>query len=290
MAPTPPGPLPAHARLGPVHLRVADVTRTLDWYVRVTGASLRGEDGGRARLGPEGGPTLLTLREVRGAQPVPRSGRLGLYHHALLLPSRSHLASFVRHLDAIGEPWAGSDHLFSEAVYLTDPDGLTLEVYADRPRSAWRWREGQLEGAVDPLDLADLLAQPHDPWRALPAGTTLGHVHLFVDDLVRAERFHVQGLGFEPTTRRFPGALFVAAGGYHHHVGLNTWAARAPLAGPQDAGLDAWTIVLAAPHEVNAVADRLAALGIEVRAVDSGIEATDPWGIGVRIQAGPEHD
>lgn len=288
MALSPLGTLPAHTRLGPVHLRVADRARTLEWYARVTGASLLGEGDGRARLGLAGGPTLLTLREVRGARPVPRSGRLGLYHHALLLPSRAHLASFVRHLDAIGQPWAGSDHLFSEAVYLTDPDGLTLEVYADRPRSAWRWREGQVESAVDPLDLADLLAQPHEPWRQLPAGTTLGHVHLFVDDLGRAERFHVLGLGFEPTTRRFPGALFVAAGGYHHHVGLNTWAAHAPVAGPQDAGLDSWTLVLATAEEVRTTAERLATSGVEVRDVPDGFEATDPWGVEVRIVAGAD--
>jgi catechol 2,3-dioxygenase len=217
---------------------------------------------------------------------MPRSGRLGLYHYALRLPARADLGQFLLHLEAIGEPWAGSDHLFSEALYLTDPDGITVEVYADRARETWTRRGPDLISAIDPLDRGALVAAAADArWSGFPAGGDMGHLHFFVGDLSEAERFYVAGLGFEPSTRLLPGALFVAANGYHHHVGLNVWAAGSPIAGPGDAGLDEWALELHSREALAALVASARATGIEPEEREGATLATDPWGIRVRLTA-----
>ena len=267
--------------LGAAALRVSRVSETGHWLERVIGLT----NVGPSRWGSPSGAPLVTLREVPGARPMPRSGRLGLYHYALRLPTRADLGRFLLHLEAIREPWAGSDHLFSEAIYLTDPDGLTVEVYADRPRETWIERDGELIGAIDPLDHDGLVAAAGDaPWSGFPAGGDMGHLHFFVGDLAQAERFYVDGLGFEPRTRMLRGALFVAANGYHHHVGLNVWAAGSPIAGPEDAGLDEWSLELHGREEVDALRTRTRATGIELEERDGVIFATDPWRIRVRLR------
>src|SRR5262249_49867426 len=157
----------------------------------------------------------------------PEGGRPGLYHYALLLPDRAHLGRFLIHLGESGVAHADADHRVSEAIYLTDPDGITVEVYADRPRAEWRQRGDELLSAPLPLAHASL-AEPAGAarWPGAPDGTRRGHVHHYVGDLDAAERFYADaGLGFAVRARAFRGARFVAAGGYHHHVGLNTWAA-----------------------------------------------------------------
>jgi catechol 2,3-dioxygenase len=215
---------------------------------------------------------------------VPNGGRPGIYHYALLLPDRAALGSFLAHLERSGVEHADSDHLVSEAIYLTDPDGITVEVYADRPRAMWRRRGEDLELATLPLDHASLLeAGAGTPWLGVPLGTRMGHVHLHVGDLAAAERFYVEGLGFGVTTRAYRGALFVAAGGYHHHVGLNIWAALRPPAGPEDAGLEEWRLVVPAVEARDALADRLESLGVKPVRDRSSLVATDPWGITVRV-------
>lgn len=266
--------------LGAAALRVSDLSATGHWLERVLGLT----NLGRSRWGSPAGAPLVTLREVPGARPMPRNGRLGLYHYALRLPTRTDLACFLLHLEAIREPWAGSDHLFSEALYLTDPDGLTVEVYADRPRETWIERDGELIGAIDPLDRDGLIVTAGDTkWSGFPAGGDMGHVHFFVGDLAAAERFYVDGLGFEPRTRMLRGALFVAANGYHHHVGLNVWAAGAPVAGPEDAGLDEWSLELHDRDEREALIARARATGIALEEQDGALFATDPWRIRVRL-------
>ncbi|MCE9626536.1 MAG: VOC family protein [Candidatus Eisenbacteria bacterium] len=277
--------LPDSTSLGVVSLRVSDVARTVLWYQQVVGVTVLAAAEGRATLGTAAGRVLLELREVPGAHAMPQQGRLGLYHHALLLPSRADLGAFLKHLESIGEPFGASDHRFSEAIYLVDPDGITLEVYADRPREEWVWIDGRVDGATEPLDARAVRAAAGGTWQGLPAGTVVGHLHFFTGDLSAAEHFYVQGLGFGVATDRFPGALFVSAGRYHHHVGLNVWAARQPVAGPQDAGLDRWELVVEAARERDAVRDRLQALGIAVTSDTAGHEAVDPWGLRVRVLA-----
>jgi catechol 2,3-dioxygenase len=217
---------------------------------------------------------------------VPSSGRLGIYHYALLLPARADLGRFLLHLEALGEPWAASDHLVSEALYLTDPDGITVEVYADRPRAEWPRDGGGLRMAVDPLDRAGLAAAAAGSrWQGAPEGTRMGHLHLFVGDLAAAERHYVDRVGFDVVTRRLPGALFVSAGGYHHHLGLNTWAAGSPVAGERDAGLDEWTLELGTERSLDELEARLASAGVAASRGDGSVHVSDPWGIALRVGA-----
>lgn len=276
--------LPEDISLGPARLRVADGARAGAWLERVLGLSALAPEGERSRHGTPSGRALVELRAQPGLRHVPRRGLLGLYHYALLLPTRADLGRFLIHLGDIGEPFGASDHLFSEAIYLTDPDGLTVEVYADRPRASWIYEGDDIVGTLDPLDGEDLARAAGDTrWQGIPDGARMGHVHFYVGDLAAAERFYVGGLGFTPSTRMLPGALFVAAGGYHHHVGLNVWAAHQPVAGEGDAGLDAWSLVIPAAAERAAAAERLAALGVNPAEDGVALTAGDPWGIRVRI-------
>jgi catechol 2,3-dioxygenase len=276
--------LPDDIALGPVRLRVADARRSGEWLERVLGMSALEGSGSRTGWGGPDGTRLVELREQPAARPVPEGGRPGIYHYALLLPSRAALGGFVDHLDRLGIGHADSDHLVSEAIYLEDPDGITVEVYADRPRDTWSRRAGQLAMATLPVDHASLrAAAAAAPWRGLPAGTRMGHVHLYVGDLGAAERFYVDGLGFAVTTRAYRGALFVSAAGYHHHVGLNTWAALRPPAGPGDAGLDEWTLAVPEASAREALAGRLEAVGVNVEHAAGSLSTTDPWGIRVRV-------
>jgi catechol 2,3-dioxygenase len=264
---------------------VADLARSLDWYRRVLGVEVLDNRDGVARLGAVGGHrALIELHERAGAHPVPRRGRLGLYHYAILLPDRASLARFVRHLAELGERAGMSDHFVSEAVYLTDPDGLGIEVYADRPRTAWRHDQRQLVMATEPLDVDDLLrAAGAEAWTGLPAGTVIGHVHLFVGDLEQAAEFYHAGLGLDQVVWSYPGALFLSAGGYHHHLGTNTWAVGAMPAGDNDARLLEWEILLPTSADVEAALASIAASGARVTGGAGNGVATDPWGTTVRL-------
>ncbi|HYJ79167.1 MAG TPA: VOC family protein, partial [Longimicrobiaceae bacterium] len=220
------------------------------------------------------------------AAPVPRRGRLGLYHFAVLLPDRAALGRFAGHVAGLRIPAGMSDHFVSEAMYLTDPDGLGIEVYADRPRSAWRYEGRQLHMTTEPLDVASLArAADGEPWSGAPAGTTMGHVHLYVGDLEAAEAFYHQALGFDKTVWSYPGALFLAAGGYHHHLGTNTWAAHAPPAGEEDARLLEWEIVVPSADDAAEAARSLEAHGYAVEWTSEGGVAPDPWGTPVRVRS-----
>jgi catechol 2,3-dioxygenase len=272
-----------------VRLQIADLDRSVGYYERVLGLHTLSRLAGRALLGTDGAATpLLELRERTGAAPVPRRGRLGLYHFALLLPTRPALGRFLAHLSAIGERPGMSDHLVSEAIYLSDPDGLGIEVYADRPISAWTFNGTALAMATDPLDVADLLRAGADlAWTGAPVGTRIGHVHFHVDDLDAAASFYHTGVGFDKIVVGFPGALFLSAGGYHHHLGTNTWAAGAPRAEAGDARLLEWTLEVPDAAVVGAAAGSLEAAGYPVSSDADGIVAIDPWGIRVRIRSGP---
>ncbi len=276
--------LPDDLALGTVRLQVADLERSVAYYERVLGLHVVDRHPGEAGMAAGDGPALVLLRERRGASPVPRRGRLGLYHYALLLPDRASLGRFISHLSTLGEYAGMADHLVSEALYLTDPDGLGIEVYADRPRSTWRVEAGSLAMATDPLDLDALVAAGGGvAWSGMPEGTRVGHIHLYVDDLDRAGAFYHEGLGLDRIVLRFPGALFMSAGGYHHHLGTNTWAAGAPPAAEGDARLLEWTVRLPARADVDAAAKSLRSSGHQVRREGPDALATDPWGTTLRI-------
>jgi catechol 2,3-dioxygenase len=274
--------LPEATRLGRVVLAVADLARSVDYYSTVVGLGVLGQHGSVVRLGPPGASedeTLLELRERPGARAAPRRGRLGLYHVAFLLPNRPALARVLRHLAELGIQPGMSDHFVSEALYLWDPDGLGLEIYADRPRSIWRAEGHQLYMTSEPLNVRELLAEADDQSPAFPRGAVVGHVHLSVDDLTEASRFYHQAVGFDRIVWSYPGALFLSAGGYHHHVGTNTWAPGAPLATEEDARLEEWEIVLPTGGDVEAALAHARSVGL---ASPAG-RLTDPWGVGVRI-------
>lgn len=269
--PTPAELLPATTRIGRVRLAVSNLARSLQFYTLALGFRVRTKTESFAVLTPQDSEeVLLELQQLEGIRPVVRATRLGLYHYALLLPTRSSLASIVEHLHAIEVPFGSSDHLVSEALYLADPDGIQIEIYADRPRSQWTYRHGEIELAGDPLRFGELLAIPHPVWTGMPAATTLGHMHFYVSDLERARRFYCDGLGFEIAHSSYSGVLFISAGGYHHHVGLNTWAKTATPILPTDARLLSWELLLEDDGQVECAKQRLQQTGI------SGL--TDPWG------------
>ena len=277
----PPGfRMPATLQLGPVSLQVSDLARSLEYYLRVLGLRVLRQGDGEVTLAAHGDDVpLVHLRERRGVRPASRQGLLGLYHFAVLLPERAALGRFIAHLAELGERAGASDHLVSEALYLRDPDGLGIEVYADRPRTDWRADGGQIVMATEPLDLAAVVAAAHgEPWNGMPAGTRMGHVHLHVADLDEASRFYHEALGLDRMVWSYPGALFLAAGGYHHHLGLNTWAGTgARPAGEQDARLLEWRIALPATQAARA-RESLEAAGRAVTPADGGWRTTDPWG------------
>lgn len=281
--------LPDALRLGRVRLQVADLERSLAWYGDVLGFRVlrRSADGATLAAHGDDAP-LVELRERPGASPQPHRGRLGLFHFAILLPDRAALGRFVAHLARIGERAGASDHLVSEALYLNDPDGLGIEVYADRPRATWRY-DAQRQLAMDtlPLDMDSLVrAAGGEPWAGMPAGTVIGHVHLHVGDVERAAAFYHAALGLDKVVWSYPGALFLSAGGYHHHLGLNTWAGPgASPAGENDARLLDWEIVLPRPADADAAVQSLQSAGHTADRVDGGWLATDPWGTAVRIVA-----
>ncbi len=279
--------LPDDARVGAVRLQVSDLAASLAFYTRVLGFSVLSLENTRAALGPANGPVLVELHELRGIRRVSRRGLIGLYHFAILLPDRKALGRFVAHLGDAGVYAGSADHLVSEAVYLTDPDGLGIEVYADRPRSEWKTHGPEIAMATDPLDLRSLVrAAGGERWDGMPAGTTIGHVHFYVSTLPEAEAFYQDALGFDKVVWSYPGALFFSAGGYHHHVGTNTWAAGAPAATADDARLLEWELRLPTAADAAAAAANAARAGFEVRADGSDYLITDPWGAHVRLAPG----
>ena len=281
---------PGHHRLpdathpGVVRLQVSDLERSLDYYRDVLG--MRTLDARHpATLAAHGDDRpLLELHERPGARPVPRGGALGLFHFAILLPDRAWLARFVTHLRELRVYAGMSDHAVSEAVYLTDPDGLGIEVYADRPRTTWQSdAEGQLFMTTIPLDVRSLLkAAGDEPWTGMPAGTVMGHIHLHVGSLEEADAFYHAALGLDRTVWNYPGALFLSAGGYHHHLGTNTWSSGPPAA-DDEARLLSWDLVVPRAEDVDAAAGSLTARGYLVDRDGTVAVAADPWGTRLRI-------
>ena len=272
-------------RLGPVALTVTDLDRSVSWYADSLGLLLHRREDPAAALGA-GEEDVVVLHEEPGAR---RAGRhAGLFHVALLYASRSELARVAVRLASTRTPIQGaSDHGTHEAIYLADPDGNGLELAADRPRAAWPADALVHPGGPDPLDLDGLLALTVDegPRRHAEAGLRVGHVHLTVGDLDRPTRFYRDGLGFDEVTR-LPSAVFLAAGGYHHHVAVNVWRGRdVPPAPAGVVGLRHWTIEVDGREELGRVGERVSALGAPVDETDSGLLVRDPSGIAAFVVA-----
>ena len=278
--------------VGYVHLIIANLDRSLAFYQDILGFQVHRREGETAYLGA-GGPDLLLLTERPEAQPV--SGVTGLYHFAILTPSRLALAQSLRHLAETKIPVQGfADHLVSEAIYLADPDGNGIEIYRDRPRSEWPRQNGQLQMASDPLDIAGILAeleaQP-EPWTGLSPQTTLGHIHLHVATIPEAQAFYCDVLGFDLMVRYGPSAGFVSAGGYHHHIGFNTWAGvNAPPPPPGAIGLRYFTIKLPDAAALAAVVESIEHAGAAFKEKDGVIFLRDPAQNGIVLSAGADSE
>jgi catechol 2,3-dioxygenase len=269
--------LPAATTVGVVHLTVAELERSLEYYRLAVGLEVLAREGDRASLGA-GGHELLVLVEERGARPS--RGHTGLYHFALLVPERGDLARWLAHAARDRVALVGlSDHFVSEALYLSDPDEHGIEIYWDRPREVW---EGQVAERMttEPLDVRSLLAEAGaDPFAGLPPGTTMGHVHLKVAEIADTVAFYRDVIGFGLMAQLGPYAAFLSAGGYHHHLGANTWesaGASPPL--PGSAALRRATIVLPDAGERDRVADRVEQSGQSVGESDVGPVIRDPAG------------
>jgi catechol 2,3-dioxygenase len=277
-------------RLGAVRLTVTDLDRSVGFYQDAIGLRLHRREDPVAAMGA-GGEDLVVLVEEQTARPAGRHA--GLYHFALLMPSRAELARALQRLAVTRTPIEGaSDHGISEAIYLPDPDGNGIELAADRPREAWPSLETL--GRPNPLDLYGLLGTLGDaePVRHADPGTTVGHLHLHVNDIAAARRFYEDVVGFAPMTV-MPNAVFVSVAGYHHHLGFNTWRGAgippAPAGGRDGvvAGLRHWTILVDVAAELAAARARLEAAGVEIAERDGGLLVHDPAGIPVLLATDP---
>jgi len=264
--------------IGAVHLTISDVGRSVRFYQAHLGLTLHRRDQRTAWMGA-GDRDLLVLSQAERAPRV--RGTTGLYHFAILVPTRADLARALRRLVETETVLQGAaDHFVSEALYLADEDGNGIEIYRDRPRADWPFVDGQLQMGADPVDFDDLLAEASgDGGGGLPGGTTIGHVHLHVSRLADAQRFYVDVLGFDLMQRYGPSALFVSAGGYHHHIGLNTWAGvGAPPPPPGAIGLRHFDVSLPTDAAVADVMLRVRAAEIPIESVDGGFLVRDPSG------------
>jgi catechol 2,3-dioxygenase len=269
--------------VGTVRLQVRDLDIAADYYTRVLGFEARDRAENMLTLGAGGDHPLVVLQAKSGVHRVPRQGVYGLYHFAVLLPERAALGRFAAHLARLGIRAGMADHLVSESLYLTDPDGLGIEVYADRPRSMWGRNGEEFAMSTEPLNIANLIAAGGDSaWTGAPSGTTIGHMHLHVGNLAEAERFYHVALGFDKTVWSYPGALFLSASGYHHHLGTNTWS-PGPSATDEQARLLDWELVVPTIEDASGAARSLRETGYEAQAIPGGWIAVDPWGTQLRI-------
>jgi catechol 2,3-dioxygenase len=272
--------------MGPVHLTVSDLERSLDYYRRVVGLDVLEQGSDRAALGADS-TELLGLVEQPGAQPS--DGYTGLFHFALLVPDRPSLARWMAHAVRDRVPLTGlSDHYVSEAIYLRDPDRHGIEIYADRPRELWEGRVGE-RMTTEPLDVKDLLGEADGDFDGMPGGTTMGHVHLKVASIPQTVEFYRDVLGFDLVVERVPQAAFLSAGGYHHHLGANTWeSAGAPPAPEGSAALRHATVVLPSAEARDEAVRRVANAGQEPEATATGTLVRDPSGNAVLLTATSE--
>ena len=277
--------------VGLLSLTVSNLERSIAFYTQAIGFTVLQREQAAVTLGVEGMPILL-LNERRDARSWPREGAspTGLYHFAILMPTRADLGRWLRHWLELGLPLPGQgDHLVSEALYLSDPDENGIEIYQDRPRSQWQWAGGSVRMGTGPVDIRGVLAegdQMNQPWTGMPAGTQLGHIHLQVGDISKGKTFYHKVLGFD-VVAEMPTALFISAGGYHHHIGMNTWHSNGASVAPADmVGLRFFTVDFASEEARAAVVARLEVAGIPYTRSGEIIAVLDPWQNTILLQVG----
>ncbi|NEU27961.1 VOC family protein [Paenibacillus polymyxa] len=273
-------------KIGQVSLKVSNLERSIQFYTEVVGLQLLRQAADTAELTVDGKHPLLILNYVENAVILPRQSVAGLYHFAILLPNRVALGLSLRNLLAHEVEIGQGDHDVSEALYIHDPDNNGIEIYTDRPRDQWKKdANGYYMMGTDPVDAEGLIAISENlSWQGLPQGTVIGHVHFHVSNLLTAQQFYCDVLGFDITCRYGASALFVSAGGYHHHMGLNIWAGEgAPPAPEQAAGLNYFELVVPDQQELDAITARLAAAGYGWQERDGAIYVTDPFRIQIKL-------
>ena len=277
----------ASTHVGPVGLTVADLDRSVRYYRRSIGLEVQSSEGREARLGV-GGRVLVALQELPGARPV--QSYTGLYHFALRVPDRPSLGRWLLHaVEDEVRIGGAADHFFSEALYLNDPDGHGIEIYRDRPRDLW---EGKLDMPPnEPLDFEGLVAEAEGErgkaYAGMPPGTDMGHVHLQVRDIPEAIGFYRDVLGFD-LMFDLGTAAFLGAGGYHHHIGTNTWHSRGSSPAPEgSASLRFATILVPDAGELARVTERLSSAGINHEASGDLVAVQDPSGIRLQVEVSP---
>jgi catechol 2,3-dioxygenase len=269
--------------LGHVHLIVSNLDRSLTFYQQALGFKVHRRENDTAYLGA-GQADLLVLTERPDARRA--RGTTGLYHFAILVPSRFELAQSLQRIAQTRTRVEGfADHLVSEAIYLPDPDGNGIEIYRDRPRSEWEYPNGQLKMGTEPLDVDGVLADLAGytgPWLGLHPDTVLGHIHLHVANIPQAEAFYQEILGFDLILRYGPTASFLSAGGYHHHLGINTWSGTSPS--PPDAtGLRWYVIQLPSSDEMDRITNNVRHAGLKLEERQNDLFVQDPVGNGILL-------
>lgn len=260
-----------------VSLNVFNLEKAIQFYTEIIGFKVLEQTDQKANLTTDGETTLLALEQPKDV--ISKAGKTsGLYHFAILLPTRADLSVFLHHIIKTGYPLGAADHHVSEALYLTDPDGNGIEVYIDRPAIEWKWIDNKVHMVTDPLDGDGLLAESNAEWAGLPAKTIIGHIHLHVSDLKKAEEFYVDGLGFSVVSH-YPQAIFISTGHYHHHIALNTWqGVGAPKAPQNMVGLNWYTIVFPDGNIREKTMERLQKIGAAVSKEGGLFITKDPAG------------
>lgn len=274
--------------IGLVQLKISNMETSLRFYQEVIGLKLVRREGAIAELSAGGEHPLVVLEENPLFRKQRNRSTSGLYHFAILLPDRQSLGAALRNLIRHQIPVGQGDHLVSEALYLDDPDGNGIEIYADRPRDTWKRDEhGGILMTTDPVDVSGLMAISEGvSWQGVPADTKIGHIHLHVGDLHTAEHFYCDIIGFDRITTYGDSALFISAGGYHHHIGLNTWAGKgAPPAPEQAAGLRYYSILIPEEASLQNILNRLEAEGLAFAKLEGqqGAALKDPFGNGIAL-------
>lgn len=259
-----------------VELKVADLQRSLEYYKNTIGFKVLEQQEDKIFLTADGKTALLSIEQPTDIMPTQQK-TTGLYHFALLLPTRADLGAILRHFAESNIRIGAGDHLVSEALYLNDPDGNGIEIYSDRPDSEWKWDGEFVEMATLQIDAQSILAEgASTPWNGLPAETVMGHIHLHVAELDKTKEFY-QALGFEVLTPNYPGALFMGSGKYHHHIGLNTWAGVGAPPTPENVvGLKAFSVVYPSDDALQAAISNVKEFGSETVEENGTVIVKDP--------------
>ncbi|MGJ9460565.1 VOC family protein [Oceanobacillus sp. CF4.6] len=272
--------------VGEVNINVTDLKKSITFYKDFMGFKVMVEEENKAVLTADGKIPLLTLEQPENAAPK-EARTTGLYHFAILLPTRGDLSAFLKHIiQASGGQMrlGASDHYVSEALYFDDPDGNGIEIAHDRDSSEWNWSDNQVSMATVALDGDDLLAEAEEDWKGMPTDTVIGHIHLHVSDLEKTREFYVNGLGYDVVTE-FPGALFTSHNGYHHHIGLNVWnGVGAPTPAENSVGLNWFTLHFPDEDALHKTKVNLEKVGASVKAEEDYYVTEDPSGNAIQLK------